>query len=56
MDSENARLKDKLDMLDNVRRKFDIGIDLYEDIRKALKYETEVDKSSLVDFISELPR
>ena len=56
LDSANAKLKEKVQVLDQIRDEYGIPMDLYEDIYASVKFDVEKDKSDLTDFISTLPR
>ena len=39
LDSADAKLKEKLNILENIKRDYQIGAGLYEELRQALRFE-----------------
>jgi hypothetical protein len=55
LDSVDAKLKEKINVLEKIKRDYSIGPGLYEELRQALKFEVERDISSVMEFIDFLP-
>ena len=51
LDTANAWLKEKLNILEEIKRDYHIGPSLYEELRQALKFVVERDKSTIMSFI-----
>lgn len=45
LDSADAKFKEKMNLLDQIKREYKIGPGLYEELRQSLKFEVEKDKS-----------
>lgn len=55
LDSANAILKEKLNTLDEIKKDYDIGPVLYEEIRQSLTFEIGYDKTAIFNFMETLP-
>lgn len=55
MDDSTARLKAKIEVLDDIRGDYKIGPALYEELRQSIQYEVTRDVSNVVKFIDSLP-
>ena len=55
MDSVSAKLKADMDFLEAIKREYNLNPILYEEIRQAIKFEVEKDKSKLLNFVNWLP-
>jgi voltage-gated potassium channel len=56
LDSKQARLKQKLNILEEFRRDYALGYEVYIKLRKALKYDHSRDESDKFTFVKELPK
>lgn len=54
LDTESAKFKEKLIMLDQIRSEYRLGPALYEDIRQSIWYEAQRDKTGLNRFLEGL--
>lgn len=52
MDSVSAKLKADMDFLEAIKREYNLNPILYEEIRQAIKFEVEKDKSKLLNFVN----
>ena len=55
MDDRQAKLKNKIDVLDGIKDTYKIGPALYEELRQSILYEVSKDVSNVVMFIEQLP-
>lgn len=55
LDSVTAKLKAEMDFLENLKREYKLSPILYEEIRQAIKFEVENDKTNLIRFVQKLP-
>jgi len=55
LDTVSAKMKKKVQILDNIKKQYQINPLLYEKIQQAIKFEAENDKSDIIKFIKELP-
>ena len=51
LDSHNAIFKEKVAVLDQIREKYDINPLVHDEIMQAIHYQSEMDKSNIMDFI-----
>jgi voltage-gated potassium channel len=56
LDSKQAKLKQKLHTLEELRRDYRLNYEIYIKLRKALKYDHSRDESEKFEFINELPQ
>ena len=56
LDTANAAMKQKVQILDTIRSKYEINPLLYEDLMQSIVFETEMDKTNIMDFVKTLPR
>ena len=54
-DASQAQLKEKLATLNELKKQYDIGPGLYEQLRKTIKYDHSKNSRDIVDFMKELP-
>jgi hypothetical protein len=54
-DSSQAKLKEKISTLNEIRKQYDISNDLYEQLRIAIKYDNSKNYSDVINFMEELP-
>ena len=55
LDSREAILKEKMNVLQNIRKEYDISTDLYMKLRKVLKYDHKKNQLDRLTFLDELP-
>ena len=55
LDSSEAKLKQKIQTLNEIRDTYHIAPELYDELRKAIKYDHSKNQKDIVDFIDELP-
>ena len=55
IDSKQAKLKEKLDILNSIRREFNLPMELYMRLRQALKYDHRRNAMDRFEFLNELP-
>jgi hypothetical protein len=55
LDETEAKAKEKINVLDEIRDSYNVGPALYEEIMQALLYEVQMDLSSVVTFVDNLP-
>jgi hypothetical protein len=55
LDYIQAKIKQQIEFLDQIKRDYNIGPALYEEVRQSIKFSTEKDKSALIEFIQTLP-
>lgn len=55
MDSVDSKFKEKMNVLEDIKWEYNIGPVMYEEIKQALKFEIERDKSDILNFIEFLP-
>jgi hypothetical protein len=48
-------MKQKINTLDQIQRKYDISFELYDEIRKIIRYEHQKTKFDISNFQEELP-
>jgi len=51
LDNASAKFREKLELLDQIKRDYLIGPGLYEEIRQAISFEAEKDKSNIMNFV-----
>jgi len=51
----DLKFKEKMNILDEIKKDYNLSPILYEEIKQALKFETERDKSEVMSFIDFLP-
>ena len=56
LDSMDALMKSKVSALDKIREEYDINPLLYEDLMQTIVFESEIDKSNMMDFVESLPK
>ncbi len=56
VDSKNAKLKDKLEILDDLRNNYPVNYSTYNKIKKAIKYGHSICKIDKFEFLKELPQ
>ena len=54
-DHENARLQQKVMLLNRIYKDFFLPLKLYEDVKKSLKYQYKQDIDDVTNFLEELP-
>ena len=54
-DSSKAKLKEKMGVLNDIRKEYCIGTKLYDELRQAIKFDHVRNINSTVTFMSELP-
>ena len=55
LDSSTAKLKEKLDILNNIRAEYELSTDLYMRLKKNLKYDHSKNLMDKFGFLQELP-
>lgn len=56
LDSKKAKFKEKLGILDHLKREFNLGTDLYMRLQKTLKYDHSRNAMDRFEFLKELPQ
>lgn len=56
LDSVGAKLKAEMDYLETLKWEYNLNPILYEEIRQAIKFEIEKDKTNIIKFVSKLPQ
>jgi voltage-gated potassium channel len=56
LDSKQAKLKQKLNTLEELRRQYRLNHEIYIKLKKSLKYDHSKDKSDKFSFLNELPQ
>ena len=54
-DSSKAKLKEKMGILNDIRKEYGVGSKLYDELRQAIKFDHVRNINSTVNFINELP-
>ena len=54
-DSSQAKLKEKTDILNCIKKDYGISEDLYDNLMKTIKYDYSKNQKDFSDFINELP-
>jgi hypothetical protein len=55
IDSSQAKLKEKLDVLNDIRKDYKIGYRMYEELKMSLKFDHSRNQSDVQNFLNELP-
>ena len=55
IDSKQAKLKEKLDILNGIKRQFNLPMELYMRLRQSLKYDHRRNAMDRFEFLNELP-
>ena len=55
IDDSTAILKEKIEVLDGIRERYNIGPALYEELRQSIQYEASRDVSNVIEFVEKLP-
>jgi len=55
LDASHAQLKQKITTLNEIRAKYGIEPEVYDEIRKAIKYDHSKNQKDIINFIEELP-
>ena len=56
LDSSQAKYKQKLGILEEMRREYKLNFDIYTKLKKTLKYDHARDDSAKHSFVNELPQ
>lgn len=55
IDTKNIALKEKLDLLEEIKTKYCVNPIFYEELKHAIKYEIDQDNSSIINLMDVLP-
>lgn len=55
LDATQAKLKEKLGLLDQIRMEFNVGPALYEELRQSIQFHVGRDISATINFINKFP-
>lgn len=54
-DSSQAKLKEKIATLNDIKDQYQIGPDLFDELRKTIKYDHSKNYNDVIQFMEELP-
>lgn len=55
-DMENAKLEEKVQLLNRIYKEYQLPLRLYENVKKSLKYQYKNDIDDILNFVEELPQ
>lgn len=55
-DQEDKNLQDKLDLLNRIYNEYCLPLQLYENVKKSIKYQHKTDIEDIIAFVSALPQ